>query len=329
MIFLTGGSGLLGLHILEDQRDRGGAVMALARSPAAASAVAARGATPVTGDVTDPATWDRVEGVRAIVHAAALIAGKGGWPAYERANVHATRLAARRARALGVPLVHLSSVAVYQHGLLGAAPGSVTEDHPTGSRTRGQHYARSKRLAEDVVREEMGRGLRAVLLRPCVVYGTGDRLFLPNVVRRARHGLFPVVGGGTRPLAMVHARNVAVAVAAALNQPAALGRTYNVTNDGEVTGRDLVAALATGLGRPVRAACLPFPPLLGAAAVVDLLLRLTGRSSFGLREAVRFLRGGNPYTSHRLATELGWRPVVAHPSALPEAIRAAAATPAP
>lgn len=325
MIFLTGGSGLLGLHILEDQRDRGGAVQALARTPAAAAAVAARGATPVPGDITDPATWDRVQGVQAIVHAAALIASDAGWPAYERANVEATRLAARRARVLGVPLVHISSVAVYDHGPLGAAPGSVGEDHPTGSRTTGQYYARSKRLAEDVVREEMTRGLRAVLLRPCVVYGDGDRLFLPNVVRRARHGYFPVVGGGTRPLALVHARNVAAAVAAVLTHPAAPGNTYNVTNDGDVTGRDLLGALAEGLGHPVRSIPIPFLPAMFAAGAADLFRGLAGRSFPGLTAAVRFLRGGNPYSSHRLAAELGWQPVVGHRSALPGALRAAAA----
>ncbi|MBK6781385.1 MAG: NAD-dependent epimerase/dehydratase family protein [Gemmatimonadetes bacterium] len=329
MIFLTGGSGLLGLHILEDQRHRGGEVLALARGTPAAATLAARGARPLHGDVTDPAAWDRVEGVRGIVHAAAVIAGGGGWSDYEAVNVHAARLAARRARALGVPLVHLSSIAIYGDAAGDEGPGAVAEDYPFGSRTRGNYYARSKRLAEDAVREEMARGLQAVILRPCVVYGEGDRLFLPNVVRHARRGFFPLVGSGRLPLVLVHARNVAAAVALALDDPRALGGTFNVTSDGELTGETFVAGLAAGLGHPIRVVRIPTLLAEGGAAAADGIRRLLGRHFPGYRSAVRFLRGGNPYDARALTTRLGWRPVVAHATALPAAVRDAARRPGP
>ncbi len=329
MIFLTGGTGLLGLHILEDQRHRGGDVLALARHPRAAAALARGGARQLHGDVTDPATWDRVEGVRGIVHVAAVIAGDDRWDAYQAVNVEATRLAARRARRLGVPLIHISSIAVYDEPAGREAPGAVTEDYPFGSRTRGSYYARSKRLAEDVVREEMDRGLRAVILRPCVVYGPGDRLFLPNVVRHARRGFFPLVGSGRRPLVLVHARNVATAVALALDDPRALGGTFNVTQDGELTGLGFVAGLAEGLGHPVRPVHVPVLLAAGGAAAADALRRALGRHFPGYRSAVRFLRGGNPYESTALAARLGWQPVVRHATAFPAAVREAAGRPAP
>ena len=329
MIFLTGGTGLLGLHILEDQRHRGGEVTALARDDRAAARVARLGARPLHGDVADPAMWARVEGVRGIVHGAAIIAGGGHWAAYEAVNVEATRLAARQARCLGVPLVHISSIAVYGAAAGREAPGTVTEDYPFGSRSHGDYYARSKRLAEDVVREEMARGLQAVVLRPCVVYGPGDRLFLPNVVRHARRGFFPLVGTGRRPLVLVHARNVAAAVALALDDPRALGGTFNVTFDGELTGLSFVAGLAEGLGRPVRAVRIPAPLAEAAAATADGVRRLLGRHFPGYRAAVRFLRGGNPYASGALAGRLGWRPVVEHATGFPAAVRDAAGGQAP
>lgn len=321
MIFLTGGSGLLGRHILEELQSRHQPVLALARSPAAQGRLAGQGARIHQGDAAEPDTWRRLDGVRAIVHSAAIIASRAGWPAYLRANVTATRLAALRARELGIPLIHLSSIAVYGAGAGTAPPGSVTEDYPRGSRERGPLYARSKRLAEDVVTEEEARGLRAVVLRPCVVYGEGDRLFLPNVLRLARHGIFPLVGSGDLPLAIVHARNVAGAVAAAIDNAGAHGRTFNLTSDGDLTGTEFVAGLAAGLGRPVRPIRVPAALAFTAAGAADLLRLALGRTSPGFRSAARFLGGGNPYSSVQARATLGWSPRVSHREALPRAVR--------
>ena len=324
MIFLTGASGLLGLHILAHLRSRGDSVLALARTPASAEWLTARGAEILPGDVADPAPWQRVRGVTAIIHSAAVIVSPGGWDRYERVNVGATRLAAQRARDLGVPLIHISSVAVYGADAGEQPPGAVAEDYPIGARDVGDRYARSKRLAEDVVREEMARGLVAVMLRPCVVYGVGDRLFLPGIVRHARRGFFPLVGAGQASLPIVHAANVAAAVGATLGNPAAGGRAFNVTNDGELTGLDFVAGLGAGLGRPVRALHLPTGAARGLASAVDRVRGIFGPPFPSFRASVRFLEGGNPFTSAALIRDLGWTPVVSHREALPAAVRDAA-----
>lgn len=326
MIFLTGASGLLGLHILDDQRSRGDSVLALARTPASADRLTARGAEILSGDVADPATWQRVRGVTAIVHSAAVIVSPAGWDTYERINVGATRLAAQRARDLGVPLVHISSVAVYGANAGEQPAGTVAEDYPIGSRTEGDRYARSKRMAEDVVWEEVARGLTAVVLRPCVVYGVGDRLFLPGIVRHAGRGFFPLIGTGRDSLPIVHAANVAAAVACAMENPVARGRAFNVANDGELTGHDFVAGLAEGLGRPVRAVHLPAGPARVLAGVVDQVRGIFGTPFPSFRASVRFLEGGNPFTSTALVSELGWRPVVSHREGLAAAVRDAAST---
>jgi nucleoside-diphosphate-sugar epimerase len=103
MLFLTGGTGLLGLHILDELRSRSIAVTALVRDAAGAEAVAARGARPVTGRVEEPATWEAIGECSAIVHGAAIIAGHYSWDRFHQVNVESTRLAGERARALGIP----------------------------------------------------------------------------------------------------------------------------------------------------------------------------------------------------------------------------------
>jgi nucleoside-diphosphate-sugar epimerase len=114
-----------------------------------------------------------------IVHIAAIIAAStvaGVLPGQRRG----TRLAATTARRIGARLVHVSSVAVYGRRAYDVEPLSIGERYPFGPLEEHDYYARSKRLAEEVVRGEVDRGLEAVILRPCVIYGPGDRLFLPG-----------------------------------------------------------------------------------------------------------------------------------------------------
>jgi uncharacterized protein YbjT (DUF2867 family) len=54
-LLVTGGSGFLGGYVLTEAARRGHSCAALARSPKAAWTVAARGATPLAGDLDDDA----------------------------------------------------------------------------------------------------------------------------------------------------------------------------------------------------------------------------------------------------------------------------------
>ena len=322
MIFLTGGTGLVGRAVLRELRSRTIPTLALVRGHAQAAFVERLGARAITGCVEDRELWRSVSSVTAIVHAAALLRSSEGWPAFERVNVEGTRLAARRARELGVPLIHLSSVAVY--GDVSLAPdGSVTEDRVQRPLPRQNLYARSKREAEAAVRAEMALGLRAMMLRPCPVYGEGDRLFLPRLVAGAQRGWMPLIGSGDRPVPLVHASSIAHAVRAALDARDGWGRPYNVTNDGEITAREILEAAGRGAGRRIRALRVSEAIGVGGATAADLLLRLLppGRLPGMLRTGVAYWRGGNPFSAAAARTDLGWRPQVDHAAEIEEGVR--------
>src|SRR2546423_14931373 len=112
-VLVTGASGLVGSHVVEALAARGEPVRALVR-PASRAAVLRLGAEAVAGDVTDPAAWQAAaRGVRAIVHAAAIVQRRASWDQYVAVNVDGTRLAVDAARTTGARLIHISSVAVY------------------------------------------------------------------------------------------------------------------------------------------------------------------------------------------------------------------------
>jgi len=311
-VLVTGGSGLIGSHVIEALRARSEAVRALVRERAAVE-----GAEAVTGDLTDPAVWRRATaGVRGIVHAAALVAQRAPYAEFERVNVGGTRLAIAAARAAGARFVHVSSVAVYgRTAAYTAGANAVTEDFPFHPIPEHDFYARTKRMAEAVVRDEAGRGgVDAVAIRPNVVYGERDRLFTPRLIRAVRRGVVPRVGPGTNHLSCVYAGNVASAIVAALDAPLSAGdfRAYNVTADAPPlpTQREFIAAFADALG--VRMLRVPVPVFLARAGVRVWTRWLRWRDPAryaGLGgAAVGFLIGENPYSMVRAQRELRWTP---------------------
>jgi nucleoside-diphosphate-sugar epimerase len=303
-VLVTGGSGLVGSHVIAALRAAGRPVRALVRERATA-AVTALDAEPVLGDVTDEAAWRRAAaGVQGIVHAAALVQARAAYAEYERVNVGGTRLAVAAARAAGAPLVHISSVAVYGgSAVYGTEPERRDESYPFQPIEPADTYARTKRQSEELVREAGRDGaVAAIALRPNVIYGERDRLFTPLVMLAARLGFGPSFGPGTNHLSCVYAGNVAAAVLAALGAARPGFRAYNVTNDAPppLVERDFVTAFGEALGKRVRRVRLP-------RVVLRAFMTLLRGPRLG-RASVAFLTGENPYVSDLIRRELSWEP---------------------
>src|SRR3989441_10662327 len=104
-VLVTGASGLVGSHVVEALAARGEPVRALVR-PASRAAVLRLGAEAVAGDVTDPAAGQAAaRGVRAIVHAAAIVQRRASWDQYVAVNVDGTPPAGGAPRTAGARAV--------------------------------------------------------------------------------------------------------------------------------------------------------------------------------------------------------------------------------
>jgi nucleoside-diphosphate-sugar epimerase len=302
----------VGRHVIAALRARGDTVRALARTESAAAELSLLGAEPVQGDLSDAGRLDRLTaGSDAVVHAAAVVLAGGRWTAWHAVNVLGTERVARSAARHRARLVHLSSVAVYGRQTASGGHERLDEDFDLEHAAVPRDcYARSKRDAELAVwRTARETGLSAVALRPCVIFGEGDRHFSPRVARVLRRWPAPVIGGGGNHVTVVYAGNVAAAVTAALDHGDARG-PFNVTNDGQLTLREFVVRFAAGLGIPPRWITIPAGPAWNAArlwdATIGALPMLSGGPS--LSSAVGFLAGENRYSSERAQRQLGWRP---------------------
>ena len=316
-VLVTGGSGLVGSHVLDALRIRGERVRALVR-PDSQAIVASLGAEPVIGDVTDPRAWERAGAggeISAIVHAAAIIVSRVSLDEFMRVNVGGARLAVETARRLRVPLVHVSTVAVYGRAIEPPAGGpGFGEDFPFQALSEHDYYARSKRAAEQIVQEAAKRdGLSVIAIRPNVIYGERDKLFTARVIATMRRRVLPRLGPRTNHLSCVYAGNVASAILAALDARPSTGfRAYNVTRDRPplLTQREFFGEFARALRIRVRFVPVPITIAATGVAIWSALLRLLQpRRYTGLAgAAVSFIVGENPYATDRIRNELGWEP---------------------
>jgi len=322
-VLVTGGAGLVGTHVLAALRARGEhspprrRPRALVRERSRAL-VESFGADAVVGDVTDPASWQRASAdVRAIIHAAALVASHESFDEYMRVNVGGTRLAIETARRTGARLIHISSVAVYgRTAVFQTGARAVTEDYPLQPLPDRDFYARSKRATEQLLQEEAGRGdVSIIVIRPNVIYGERDLLFTRRLVANLKHRFLPQIGPGTNHLSCIYAGNVAAAVLAALDAPAKPGfRAYNVTRDAPplLTQREFFQTFANALGvRPLRIP-VPVPVIRIGVRAWSVLMRglMPGRYTALGNAAMSFILGENPYSIERIERELGWTPPI-------------------
>lgn len=185
-------------------------------------------------------------------------------------NVEGTRRLLEAAHTARVArIVYTSSVAVYGDRL----PTGIREDarvNPAGV------YGVSKARAERLVREAAAAGLRAMIVRPCIVYGPGDRYFLPQALQVARLPIIPLPDGGRHIVDLVHADDVAAAQLRVM-EAGRSGEAYNVTDGGSHRAGDIIRWIAEALNRSPRS---PAIPLWFAARIRPLIVvagRLCGR----------------------------------------------------
>src|SRR5688572_28074074 len=200
-IFLTGATGYVGAAALGAFVRHGHEVAALVRHPVKAERLANAGVTTIVGDVSKP---DSFVGVArtcdVLVHTAIDRSARG--PLMDGAAVAAMLDVARERRREGLP----ASI-IYTSGtwVLGHQPDGATEDTPL----RPTPFVAWRLTPEQrLVSGARAAGVRAVVVRPGIVYGGAEGL-VGELLKNAANGLIRVVGDGSNHWACVYDRDLA------------------------------------------------------------------------------------------------------------------------
>jgi len=299
-VFLTGGSGFLGGALLGRLVERGDEIVALARSDAAATAVARGGAEVARGDVLDPDSLAAgMAGCELVYHVAGVNTHCPDDPAMlTRVNVQGVENAVRAAARAGIVRVVVTSSAA----AVGEATGTIGHE---GSPHRGSYlsvYDRSKHEGERVAFDTGRRhGVEVVAVNPSSVQGPGRTAGTGKIV-------IAYLNGGLRAFVDTWISVVDIADCTEAQLLAAErgreGRRY-VLNGATIPSREALEIVSELSGIRDRVRMVPPPVARAAAVIAEGAARATGRTSPLCRARVRTILHGHRYDGSLATRELG------------------------
>jgi len=241
-VFVSGATGFVGRHVMEELKARGHTPVILSRPGSARKLPFSDGVEIVYGDIAQPETFEpALEEADAIIHLVAIIRE---FPdrgiTFDKLNYQSVRnmvIGAQRAKVRRFILMSAN----------GASPDGVSE------------YQITKWRAEELVRHS---GLDWTIFRPSVIFGDSKGMpeftsQLADVIRKAP--VTPVFGKGDYLLDPVAVEDVAHCFVAALGMEETIGKAFCLGGGGPVPMSRVVQIIGEAVGKPgVWTAGIPF-----------------------------------------------------------------------
>jgi len=301
-VFVTGGTGFIGGHVVRKLRERGDDVVALVRDPARATDLAGIGCELVQGDLSDPAALrSAMRGCDALIHGAAVYEvgiPKQEHPAMYEANVVGTENVLRAAQAEKIPeIVYISTAAAF-----GNTRGKVVDEsyrHPHDTYT--SYYEETKVRAHDIARRMIDEeGLPAIIVQPGGVYGPDDHSAIGSQINQFLAGKMPMIAFPELGFNMVHVEDVADGILLALDKGRA-GEQY-VLGGQITTMRDLIETLARVSDKKAPKRAMPTGMLKAMTPLGPVIGKVMNQGP-NLRELISSADGVTFWAKHDKAME--------------------------
>lgn len=240
-VFVLGGSGFLGRHVIPSLINRGDDVVALARTPQAADKVARLGAEPIIGDLGVCGSVDTAfRAARSEILVSLVDMGVGLVPKIADAAEAATF---RRA-------VFISSASI---------------------ETRLETATRSARVEAEARVRQMR--LDWSILRPTMIYGKPDDRNMSRLLRLLlATPILPVPGSGMHLQRPVHVEDVADVIAGCVRASAPVERTYAIGGPEPMTLNAVIRLASKAVGRRPAVVHVPFLPVVSLTRVYSKLV---------------------------------------------------------
>jgi len=265
-ILLTGGSGFIGQRLAQKLKTLGHPVTALVRRTSVRTELERSGVRFAVGDlITGEGLPQAIEDTDCVIHLAGVT--KARQPEeYFRGNAQGTRrlLEALARRETPPRLIHVSSLAAAGPSAVGRPRREDELPAPVS------HYGKSKLGAEEAVREYAHR-IPTLIVRPPLVYGPGDKEFIPALLPMARLGIYLKSGFGMKEYSAIHVDDLCDALITAMHKGRTLSPSdpsvgvYQVSDGALHSWEDVCNTLSRALGKS-SLAVLPVPNVVGYAA---------------------------------------------------------------
>ncbi len=305
-VLVTGGSGFLGSHVVEQLVKMGHSVRALVRTSSNRKFLQTlKGVELAEGSVENAsAVEEATKGVDAIVHAAGLVKARNQ-AEFWATNVEGTKnlLEGAKKHAPGLKrFVFVSSLEV-SGPAAGGLPVGLAQELPMST------YGRSKLEAERLVKSAKDI-LPVTILRPTAVYGPRDNEMV-EVFRSVSRGMLPISGDGMAKLTFVYGPDCAMACVRAIEADVPSGSVYFVSDGHVYVWREALEDVEAALGKRafVRVG-IPFAVLDAVSLGVEAYGRIRNKAVMLTREKAKVVRESWVCGIEETTRDLGWKPEV-------------------
>ena len=227
---------------------------------------ASRGRTRLQGlcavmplDLTRPDMFPVLEGIHAVVHAAARVhvmneTAVDALSEFRRVNVQGTLRLARHAAESGVKrFIFISSIKVNGESTVVDKPFKA-DDLPAPV----DPYGVSKYEAEEALKELAQKtGMEVVIIRPPLVYGPGVKANFLSMLRWLDKGIALPLGAIANRRSLVAIGNLVDLIQVCISHPAAANNIFLVSDGEDLSTSNLLRRLASALGK--RPLLIPVP----------------------------------------------------------------------
>ena len=192
---------------------------------------------------------------------------------YYDVNVQGMRNVLNAMDAAGVKqIVFTSSVAIY--GMNHPQPPKETSNEAPFN-----HYGKSKWEAEQVLQQwiEKGNGRSALIVRPTVIFGEGNRGNVYNLLKQIYTGKFLMIGNGRNRKSMAYVGNIVAFIKHKLEVGFSAVEIYNYVDTPDFDMNTLVSEIYRHKGQSAPKLRIPYPIGILGGYCFDLLARVTGK----------------------------------------------------
>lgn len=278
-VLVCGATGYLGKHIAAELVASGHQVLATARSPAAADKIRAMGLEALPGDLTDiPSVLPHLADVDAVVSIAQVMLEE---------EYAAAKAMLEALEGSGKTFILTTGTGLISEKTDGNwSENTFAEDDPFVP----SKYIGKRHDTENMVRAFSTRGVRAMVIRPPLMWGNGECGPIQHFyISAAKTGAVCYLGAGLNMYSHVHVEDLARVYALALEKGIS-GALYHAVS-GEQNWRTIAETIARHLGVPARSVSFT-----EASEIWDKFTALIGFSTSS--------RSRSPRTRR----ELGWVP---------------------
>jgi nucleoside-diphosphate-sugar epimerase len=310
-VLVTGASGFIGGHLVRRLLARGCNVSCLVRATSRVDELRTAGARLIACDILDRPGIARAlasSNARTVFHVAGRVRALDAHD-YMRVNadgVEAVAQACTEQRERPV-LVLVSSLAAAGHA---GDRTAIESDIPAPV----SDYGRSK-LAGERVAMKYAAALPITVVRPCIVYGAGDRGTYEIFKPIARSGLHVVGGSSDHDVSLVAVADLVECLVLAAEQgerliPDVAGQGIYFAAADDVSYIELGNAIAHALGRPPpRVLHLPGWSMRSMGRLGDVVSWVRRSPGWVSSDKIReFLAGSWTCSSAKARQQLGWSP---------------------